>query len=126
MGAGFSRNINGAKGVSFSPDGRHYAYTAARDDKWCAVVDGKEGKKYDILGGSLVTFGPDGRHFAYMAGAEGKQFLVVDSSESKPYIEFLRGTRIVFDDSAHLHTLVRRDDEQFQSEHFRIELEIRP
>jgi len=52
--------------------------------------------------------------------------VVVDSSESKPYIEFLHGTRIVFDDSTHLHTLARRDDDLFQSEHFRIELEVRP
>ena len=52
--------------------------------------------------------------------------MVVDSAESKPYIEFLRGSRLVFDDSTHLHTLARRDDEQFQSEYFRVELEIRP
>ena len=51
--------------------------------------------------------------------------MVVDSAEGKAYLGFLRGSRLIFDDASHLHTIARRDDEAFQSEHFRIEMEIR-
>src|SRR5205823_1365394 len=108
-----------------SPDSQRVAYTAGRDGKWFVVADGRLCTRYDLLGDSLVAFSPDSRHIGYLAANEGKQFVVVDLTESKPFIEFLRGTRVVFDDATHLHTLARRDDDLYRSEHFRVEMEIR-
>ena len=90
------------------------------------ALNGRDGKYYDSLGDSLVSFSPDSRHVAYLAARDGNQFVVVDGAESKVYLEFLRGSRVIFDDPTHLHTLARRDDDQFQSEYFRVELELRP
>jgi hypothetical protein len=40
----------------FSPDGAHAAYTASEGGKQFIVVDGKEGKRYDIAGKSGILF----------------------------------------------------------------------
>jgi len=37
------------KGVSFSPDGKHLVFVATKGDNQCVVVDGKEGKTFDLL-----------------------------------------------------------------------------
>jgi Tol biopolymer transport system component len=91
--------------VSFSPDGKHVAYSAYKrgpeywygwekeptsgkmvymTKRWgemCVVVDGKEGEKYDIV--KCVTFSPDSKRIAYVAGRGGKEFAVVDDKEEK-------------------------------------------
>jgi S1-C subfamily serine protease/WD40 repeat protein len=55
---------------AFSADGRHLAYGARRGDKQFLVVDGKEGKEYELPINQrgilpLPTFSPDGSRLAY-------------------------------------------------------------
>ncbi|MDT5271890.1 MAG: hypothetical protein QOH49_4076 [Acidobacteriota bacterium] len=82
--------IEGFDAKPFSPDGRHYAYTASREvsadsQKFFVVADGKEGKLYDYVTG--VTYTPDGAHLLYIAydRARGKSFLVRDGEEVASY-----------------------------------------
>src|SRR6266446_335031 len=60
----------GDKGVSFSADSRHYAFSAQLDGKWFVVVDGVAGKGYDRLADSSVVFSTSGRPLA-LAGSPG-------------------------------------------------------
>ena len=82
--------IEGFDAKPFSPDGRHYAYTASREvgadsPKFLVVADGKEGKLYDYV--ADVTYTPDGAHLLYLAydRARGKSFLVRDGEEVAAY-----------------------------------------
>jgi Tol biopolymer transport system component len=89
------QSIGGLRGFVFSPDSRRVAYVAelpCRDPqtglgKEFVVVDGVEGKEYDLiyLEGSKDTplFSPDSRRVAYMARLGGKLFMVVDGVEGK-------------------------------------------
>jgi len=94
----FRESDNFAGQVTFSPDGRHLAYVLGdcgaqfiagktRQARRRVVLDGTEGKEYDVLSVSNLRFGPDGRHLAYaVAGADkAKSFVVLDGLEGKPY-----------------------------------------
>jgi len=75
---------------SFSPDGTRMAYVALRKVKAFVVVDGKECKGYDDLGG--LTLSPDGRHVGYNARRGDKYLVVVDEQEGKEYDVIVDGT----------------------------------
>jgi WD40 repeat protein len=64
----------------FSPDGSRLACFFMEGDRWLAVVDGVEGKRY----GAIVAeakFSPDSKHFAYGAEDDDGLCLVLDSEE---------------------------------------------
>lgn len=65
----------------FSPDGKHFAYTARSGEKWFMVLDGKEGSGYDRLSG--LTFSQDGNHSAYAATSENQTFMMIDGKEEE-------------------------------------------
>lgn len=67
----------------FSPDSKHFTYAANIDDKWFAVVDGIEGKKYDYI--DWLCYSPDSQHLAYAAKVGNKSVMVVDGKEIKQY-----------------------------------------
>ena len=67
----------------FSPNSEHYGYKALADDKWTAVIDGKEGQKYDEV--YKIIFSQDGERYAYMADKDGQRIVVVDGREEGPY-----------------------------------------
>lgn len=87
----------------FSPDSKRYLYVAMHDDKWCVVIDGKQGKYYDELGcneqrakideatriNPLIHIAPafsaDSRHVAYAARTSDKWVVVLDGQEGTPY-----------------------------------------
>jgi Tol biopolymer transport system component len=82
--------IEGFDAKPFSPDGRHYAYTASREvgtdsKKFLVIADGKEGRLYDYV--ADVTYTPDGAHLLYVAydRARGKSLLVRDGNEVATY-----------------------------------------
>jgi WD40 repeat protein len=98
----------------FSPDSKRVAYVAKvgekrfnASEKWSAVVDGKEERPYDGIGG--LNFSPDSRHVAYVAGAGAKQFVVADGKEGKRYDGLVKGTRCAFDSSNELHYLAKKN-----------------
>jgi hypothetical protein len=96
-GKEYEQSIGGLRGFVFSPDSRRVAYVAelpppGRDSqagrgKEFVVVDGVEGKEYDLIDpeGSKGTpvFSPDSRRVAYVAQLGGKEFVVVDGVEGK-------------------------------------------
>ena len=67
----------------FSPNSEHYGYKALADGKWTAVIDGKEGQKYDEV--YKIIFSQDGERYAYMADKDGQRIVVVDGREEGPY-----------------------------------------
>ena len=69
--------------LTFSPDSKHFAYTAKQGENWLVVFDGTEQKKYNDIG--ELTFSPDGKHFAYTAKQGGSWFVVFDGVEQKKY-----------------------------------------
>jgi WD40 repeat protein len=74
-------------GFTFSPDSRHFAYSARRGRKWLVVLDGVEQAHYDFVG--QLLFSPDSQHLAYSAMEGEKWFVVLDGarhSESYPAI----------------------------------------
>ena len=79
-----------AKGTPiFSRDGRRFAFVASRRGKCFVVVDGTEGRNYEITGGRWpiadLVFSPTGRHVAYKTRRGGGNYLVVDEKEFGPY-----------------------------------------
>ena len=78
---------------------------AQKDGKWRMVADGKEQKAYD--GVSIPAYSPDSKHLAYAALEKGNWLVVVDGVEGKSrFGAIVKGAKLVFDDAAHLHTLV--------------------
>lgn len=70
----------------FSPDGRRLAYCANEANDWRVVVDEKEGRRYDGIGGDLedglsIVFSPNSQRLAYVASRGDKQLVVVDGKE---------------------------------------------
>ncbi len=69
---------------TFSPDGKHLAYSLARDDKLFVVVDGVEGPGYDRMskkGKRAITFSEDGSSHAYVGKRGDERVIVVDGQE---------------------------------------------
>jgi WD40 repeat protein len=64
-----------AAGLTYSKDGRFYAYAGRSGESWFVVANGKEGPAFD----KVVTplFSPDGRFLVYRARKDGKRFVVV-------------------------------------------------
>jgi hypothetical protein len=67
-----------------------------KDDKWVAVVYGKEGASYDGIGGdgASIVLDPDGKSFAYVAYAGGKGFVVLNGEEGRKYDDIAAGTPV--------------------------------
>ncbi|MGD0233223.1 MAG: hypothetical protein ABSC55_01660 [Syntrophorhabdales bacterium] len=87
------------KSFKVSPDGTRLAYGAKAGNKWFVVVDGKEGKQYDIIMEGTPLFSPDSKRVAYVAEMGGKCFVVLDEKEEKQYDLIMEGTPIFSPDS---------------------------
>ena len=72
------RQYDFARDLIFSPDSRHVAYEAQVGDKWCMVVNGRQGKKYDSIissQGAQITFDSP-TTFQYLATRDINIYLV--------------------------------------------------
>lgn len=96
------------KSFRVSPDSRRVAYLAKMGNKQFVVVDGKEEKQYDSIGGGTLIFSPDSKRVAYGATIGNKWFVVVDGKEEKQYDGLVKGGTIIFDSSDSLHYLARK------------------
>jgi Tol biopolymer transport system component len=104
--AGSGYYFVGADRITFSDDGKHYAYTVRRgstsDGKAFVIRDGVEGKPY-VAAAVVPTFSPDGNHLAYTASpAAGKVCMVADDKEDATYDAIIPGTTTFSPDSKHL------------------------
>jgi len=88
-----------AKGTPiFSLNGQRIALVASRRGKCFVVIDGKEGRNYDIDGDRWpiadLVFSPTGRYVAYKTRKQGKNYLVVNETEFGPYDDvIIEGTK---------------------------------
>lgn len=94
--------------MRISPNGKRVAFLSVKQrfpggTQWFAVVDGKDEKKYDLVGRNSAVFSPDSKHLAYVAVSgkvnlpevnkyfrtsdvfSGEMFVVVDGKEEKRY-----------------------------------------
>jgi Tol biopolymer transport system component len=80
--------------LSFSPDGKHFAYVASQGDQAFVVVDGKEGPRFKTIlnmdstavDTDLILFSPRCDRHAYIANtADEKKVVVVDGKASPVY-----------------------------------------
>ena len=84
--------LDGAKGPAYKQialpqtalAGKRLVYVAMTDDqKWHAVVDGKQSPAYDTI--ESMTLSPDGAHYTFFAHGSGAAFAVHDGTEGKHY-----------------------------------------
>ena len=73
--------------LTFSPDGRRFAFTAKEGKTWCMVIDGVAKKRYDSINEEYWTkqqavFSEDGKHLAYRVTRGGKELLIIDGRET--------------------------------------------
>jgi hypothetical protein len=80
--------------LTYSVDGKHYAYVAIYNEKFTIIVDGKEGPFFE----RVVTphFSPDGKFLVYRARQDNKRFVVVADLNGK-IIKRLPSYERVFD-----------------------------
>jgi hypothetical protein len=64
--------------LTFSPDGRHFAYAVADRGQHVLVHDGDEVGRHEGILNAPVVFSPDSRRYAHGAQRGPKQFMVVD------------------------------------------------
>ncbi len=67
-----------------SADGKTWAYSGKRGEKWLAVIDGGVGPLCDNV--EQLQLSPDGMHVGYIAAFPNSQVAVVDGVGGKPYI----------------------------------------
>ena len=72
--------------LTFGPDSKQFAFVAGRNRKTFPVLNGKEGKAYDMVDLRLV-FSPDGAHLACLAQEGTKYFVVIDGKEGPKYAD---------------------------------------
>jgi WD40 repeat protein len=60
--------------MTFSPDGKHFAYGAQMAGRWSYVIDGVSTKSAETLGFDFV-FTPDGQDYAFLVYDGGRHFL---------------------------------------------------
>ncbi len=102
---------------AFSDDGRTFAYSARKGDKWVVVINGVESPDYDTISGFRgirpPVFSPDGKHMAYIASREGKVFAVIDGVEGAPFDD-VPSQRLQFTaDSSRVTYVAREKDSWF-------------
>ena len=98
--------------LTFSPDSKHLAYIAKRDEKYFVVLDGKEEREYDLINPFSLTFSPNSKHLAYAAKRNGDYFVVIDGKEEK--YEWIDSFSLIFSpDSKRFAYVVGRNDQYF-------------
>ncbi|MFP4040671.1 MAG: hypothetical protein ACLFS7_09025 [Desulfosudaceae bacterium] len=103
---------DGACCLNFSPNGKHSAYVAQKEDSQFVVLDNHPLRKYDMVDQQTgVIFSPDSRHAAYIAVKNGRQRVVLDGKEHTPFDNF---TEIGFSpDSGQLAYIAVKDKEYY-------------
>lgn len=72
-------------GLAISPDGKHIAYAAKKDNQWTLIVDGKPNGAYDLIEMASPVFSPDSNRIAFVAKVGGRYSVVVDGQIGPGY-----------------------------------------
>jgi hypothetical protein len=84
------------------------------DNKWFAVIDGKEQGKHDQIGAAGMIFSPDSRHVCYEAKDNDNWYLYADDKKEGPYDGIGKKNPFYSIDSAHLAFLAMSDGQWFE------------
>jgi hypothetical protein len=98
--------------ITFSPDARHFAYAAMRNDSGFVVLDGVEGNRFDAIDNNSLIFSPDSKHFAYRAIKGKKQFYVIDGNGTG-YDGVASGSLVFSQDCNHSAYIAMQNKEHF-------------
>ena len=97
-----------------SSDGKHFHFAAIKGNYGFLLVDGREGKHYDIRKSTFYhyaigksTLGPDGQHIAYIVN-QGEEKVILDDEEGSAYDKIKEGP-IFSPDSKHLVYVGQRE-----------------
>ena len=71
--------------LHFSPNGKRLAYCASAGAATMVVLDGREGRIFDRVGGNTLVFSLDNQHFGYIAKLGRASFAVVDGRRKHRY-----------------------------------------
>jgi len=94
--------------LTFTADGRHWAYAARADGKWVVVVDGAEVARFDQLG-QLPQLSRDGARWA-CAGLRGRDVVVVTpDGETTVTGNMALGSLVLSDDGRHIAYIAGTD-----------------
>lgn len=91
--------------VAVSRDGKRFAFSAKRGNRWFAVVDGREGPEWDGVRG--MVFSKDGSRLGYVGVRDGRHYPVVDGKEGSAWDE-IRGGKFS-PDGRHAAYVAKRD-----------------
>ncbi|HUJ27307.1 MAG TPA: hypothetical protein VLW85_14885 [Myxococcales bacterium] len=87
-------------GITFSADGRRFAYPAQRHGRWLMVVDGTPAGDWD--GVAEPAFSADGSRIAWLAESGGRWRPVVDGIDGKGYEAIAAGSLCFSGDGRHV------------------------
>ncbi|MGH9764861.1 MAG: TolB family protein, partial [Blastocatellia bacterium] len=107
--------------LAISPDGKHLAYVAKRENGRCVVLDGHAGRTYPDIPEQHLTergrdpqirFSPQGGHIAYVARRADGYVVVTDHREGKPYEYIEVGAPVFSSDGNRLAYVAKRDGKE--------------
>jgi hypothetical protein len=99
--------------LTFSPDGRHFAYAVADRGRHVLVLDGDELERHEGILNFPAIFSPDSRRHAYAAQRGDKQFLVVDGRALEEFDGIPSVAPVFSPDSARVAYVVLSGGEYF-------------
>lgn len=83
--------------IGFSPDSKHFAYSAFKDDgSYIVVLDDREieGAYFPYFESNGYAFSPDSNHFAFVSAKEGGFFINVGGKQQGSYLSY--PTNLIF------------------------------
>jgi hypothetical protein len=83
------RNFDSVRGLTFSRDGKHFAYIAKNHDGDFVIVDGVTGRPFAGIFPDSLAFSPDGSILAYLA-TSGRQYkFIVNERECGDFEDYV-------------------------------------
>lgn len=96
-------------GITFSPDGRGFAYAGMHKNRWFVICNGLKYGPFDDIGKTSPVFSPDSKRIAYTVRRRNEWYVGVDGHEvGGPYEGFSPGGVIFSPDSKRILYVIKR------------------